>query len=215
MAGGQGLGSMGQSGVGSMGGDRFPSPLGPPVQQDSFGQGGTRTPPIFQGGGGQMGGSGVLGMGGEGPMPPAAPPILQDGPGSGFGPPKRSTPNPNAGGMVDAGYGTGPLNSAGQQAQAGPGGVMRMPPSMPAGIPPQIPGVSGAKMMATGGKLGGAEVNGRQASIGASPAASAQADMMKRAGVQALPPMGQVQQPGMVQKKQYPVPASSAPKPGA
>lgn len=56
------------------------------------------------------------------------------------------------------------------------------PLSMPAGLPPAAP-----PDMQAASKIGGAPVNGGPAKIGASPAADAQAQMMKRAGVQPMP----------------------------
>lgn len=210
MAGGGGIGRGGEMSVGPMGpptpvGER-PIPGRSPFDTVNDGGIGGAVAPTF--GGGMFPPIGAGPGGGLGtPLPPTEggqTPALADA-GVNMGPlPSQKAPMPPAGGMVDAGYGVGPLVNGMQQAAppAQQPSMTPMPPvqqpSMPAGMPPQ--GVE---------KTGMAPVNGKPAQTGMSSAADAQAAMMKRAGVQTPEQMG-----AQRAKMMKPAPVSRvAPKP--
>ena len=107
------------------------------------------------------------------------------------------------GGMVDAGYGVGPLVNGMQQAAPAP------QPSMPAGIPPQPP--QPTPTLSSDQKTGVAPVNGKPAQSGMSSAASAQQAMMKRAGVTPLQQQTPEQAGAQRAKMVKPAPVSRVP----
>lgn len=147
-------------------------------------------------------------MSGEQAKPPVLPradggPSPEFGGGMGVKPlGAPAVPSQGAGQWVDAGFGEGPLNGLGQQWQA----AAPAQPSSP--MPPSIGGGG-----YVGGNMNPAQNKGVPATRGMSPAAGAEQAMLKRAGMQAMPP--QVQPQPAMPAAQLAQPKPAAPATGA